>query len=144
MTDTPMVGAAGSLAAQLRQHASQLAAQTGEFDMPGWNGDVALEVRRLDRRSNIKLEKVRDPFDRAVRVIAMSTVALIVRDGDSEHRYESWAEFGAGALEVPDGTSTSEIVRMMLPADALLGALVERIGSWAADSADQEVLKLGE
>ena len=152
MTDNPALpgeavldaGGDSSLASRLRAHAQKLAVDTQRFDLPGWRGEIVIEARRLNRRDSQLVEQAQGVRAALLLTIAISTVSIIVRDGENEQVFSSWVEFGQALMEAPDGTTASEVVESVLPADQLATQLVEEIGAWARGRSEQELDELGE
>lgn len=151
MTDNPVLPDAPaldagdtSLASRLRAHAEKLASETRRFDLPGWGGDIVVEARRPNRRDSKIIEGATGVRAALLATIAVATVSIIVRDGEGEQVFDSWTAFGQSLLGAPDGTTASEVVELVLPAEQLTTQLVEEIGQWARGRADQEFDELGE
>ncbi len=151
MTDNPVLPGSevldagdSSLASRLRAHAQKLAVETKRFDLPGWRGEILIEARRLNRRDSKLVEDAPGVRAALLATIAVATVSIIVRDGDEERVFASWPEFGQALMDAPDGTTATEIVELVLPAEQLTTQLVEEIGAWARGRSDQELEELGE
>lgn len=151
MSENPVLPGSGvldagdsSLASRLRAHAEQLAVETKRFDLPGWRGEILIEARRPNRRDSKLIEQAPGVRAALLLTVAVATVSIIVRDGDSEQVFSSWPEFGQALMGAADGTTASEIVDLVLPAEQLTTQLVEEIGAWARGRSDQELDELGE
>lgn len=156
MTDEPLglghdeaagvaVGEAGvALASQLRAHAARLAVETKRFDLPGWNGQLVVEVKRPSRQESRRAQSVPGILESSKAVLAVATVQVIVVDGEAEQCFDSWTEFGSAMMSAPDGTTASDVIDTVLPAEQLLMGLLESMGDWARGQAALEDDQLGE
>lgn len=133
-----------SLASRLRTRAAQLAVETKRFDLPGWDGEIQIEVKRPSRQESRKAASVPGVAAATKAVIAVATVAIIVIDGTEERRFESWAEFGEQMMDCPAGTDSSDVISTVLPAEQLVQGLTAQLGEWAQGQAIREDDELGE
>lgn len=130
--DPETAAATGSLAGRLRAKAAQLATETHVVAVPGWDGELLLRVRRPSPAESKQIvgQLRRNKSKFAAAFIASCTVELIAVEDGNETSLGTWAEVGATHLGLPEGSTTTDAIETVLPADGLRSALVGEISDW--------------
>ena len=115
----------GSLAARLRAKHAEIKKGTEQFDVPGWDGDLVVEVRALRDRKKLAAGM------RNEELILDATTSVLFRDEDGELKdIGGWGGVGRIMGLTGDGVTLGAIVRAVLDNPLRLDGFAEQLIAW--------------